>query len=93
MSGRGRGGRGGRGGWRGRGGRGNGPQRLTDEDGAEVLGFEEGGPPKLFPVSMLCLHTNWTTRDNETSGTCTPHAARHSQSTRSAALVQPLLND
>lgn len=49
----GRGGR--RGGWRGRGGRGGaqrpGPGPLTDEDGAEVLGFEEGGPPKMFPVS------------------------------------------
>jgi len=47
-------GRGGRGGWRGRGTRGGGsggPQRLTDEDG-QVLDLEEGGPPKLFPVSV-----------------------------------------
>jgi hypothetical protein len=48
MAGRGRGGRGWRG--RGRGGAG-GPQRLTDEDGQQLLDLAEGGPPKLFPVS------------------------------------------
>ncbi|GBF98020.1 hypothetical protein Rsub_11131 [Raphidocelis subcapitata] len=51
MSGRGRG----RGGWRGRGARGGGagPQRLTDEDGQQVLDLEDGGPPKTFPEIEL----------------------------------------